>query len=281
MRNKLNLFISIFSLLTLGLIGFVVLAIFTRTEPELDADWLSPTAPVFLSDEQLTARSLTRTQIATYDPAGTRFWQRQTQMATRIATLQALEQTQMAETRQSLAASTNLGLQTVSTLTPTPANDAACGWMWATQPNPALSAEIRNQLAAHSEISEVRAESYGENCLNADGSIRYFAAMQTDFRIFARITVQSQNQATVQQHLSPLVIEILKILAQYPPESTPGPTPGMIMMQFTPYVQPAQVEYWLHVEYGQAMAALEQGLTGPALFDALGGLNQRDAIQLT
>src|SRR5690606_36220682 len=59
-----------------------------------------------------------------------------------------------------------------------------CGWQWASQINRELTPQLQQQLTevlVNVDSVEARAESFGENCLNPDGSVRYFATMQTDF----------------------------------------------------------------------------------------------------
>ncbi|MBZ0298576.1 MAG: hypothetical protein K8J31_02495 [Anaerolineae bacterium] len=151
-----------------------------------------------------------------------------------------------------------------------------CGWQWATQPNPNLSAEIQQRLAdrlSGVQISEARAESYGENCLNADGSVRYFAAMQTDFRIIIRVEgLSAATSEPVQEILRPLADDVLAVLADYPPDDTPGPQPGMISLEFSAAAQESP-SYRIWTRTDMAMQARNPQLSTSEFFNALGGLH--------
>jgi hypothetical protein len=148
----------------------------------------------------------------------------------------------------------------------------SCGWMWATQINPELSAEIQQRLAERLvgiESVEVTAEGFGENCLNPDGSVRYFATMQTDFRLVVQVSGLPENDPTATQSiLGPIVRDTLTVLANYPVDATPGPNPGMINLQFPT----EDGTYLVWVNYNTAMQAFNQNLADAALFAALDGL---------
>ncbi len=164
------------------------------------------------------------------------------------------------------------------TLTPSPTalpgQNTACGWQWATQPNEALSAEIQRRLAqllTGIDAVMARAEIFGENCVNTDGSVRYFAGMQTDFRVNIRLQSWDDNNPAVQNVLSALSREVLIVLADYPPEDTAGPNPGHIRINFSTASAPDTPVYSLWTAYTEAMTALNQNLSGTALLEALGG----------
>jgi hypothetical protein len=175
---------------------------------------------------------------------------------------------------QTAQPSPTLNPTTAMTVLPstTTIESAACGWMWATQINPELSAQVQQQLMqvlVTVDSVEARAEAFGENCLNADGSVRYFATMQTDFRVMVQISSLPLNDLPAAEVIvAPIMLDILRVLADYPVGQTPGPMPGQISIEFPAGNKP----YWLAVDYNTAMDALDQNLTGNDLLDALGGL---------
>ena len=195
----------------------------------------------------------------------------------RIVSPTALPLTDPFIATQTAQPSPTLDPTTAMTILPPPSTTAQvqsvdCGWMWATQINPELSAEIQQQLA-EVLISvgsvEARAEGFGENCLNRDGTVRYFATMETHFWVVVKIDSLPPDDLTAAQEIvSPVVRDILNILADYPVEDTPGPMPGQINIQFPV----RNTAYWLSADYNAAMDALNQNLRDNALLDALGGL---------
>lgn len=260
MTRHIRILIGILALMILALVGVVALIVATRGRTQaVDYDAsMSPTAPIILNTQQLTDYALTQTKWATHIAAtDTAIYL--TYPPGEFATLPAL------------------------TLTPSPTALAVqpCGWMWATQFNPELSETLQAEFEDDDHVSLVQAESFGENCLNADGSIRYFAAMQTDFRIFMVIDVPRNDIAAAQTALEPLMLDTLSILADYPPDQTPGPNPGRIMFEIRVRNGPTDGGYLLQVDYTQAMDALDRGLSGEALFEALGRLIERPSMAAT
>jgi hypothetical protein len=161
-------------------------------------------------------------------------------------------------------------------------NPDACGWMWNTEVHPELSGQLQQQLRGiltDAGAVEARVETFGENCLNWDGSVRYFAAMKTDFRIIVWIyTLPVANADAVQPLVSEMTQTILMLLEDYPFDTAPGRQPGNIYLEFPALVVHHRTTYWLSTDYQSAMNALNQGLTGKALLDALGGLRQQDEV---
>lgn len=180
---------------------------------------------------------------------------------------------------QTARPSPTLNPTTAMTVLPPPSSPAdntsyaTCGWQWASQINQELTPQLQQQLTealVNVDSVEGRVESFGENCLNQDGSVRYFATMQTDFRVIVQMSIlETADPEAVPDIVSPVVLDILRVLSHYPVGSTPGPQPGQISIQF-----PAGDEtYEIFIsDYNTAMNALDQGLTGTASLDALGGV---------
>lgn len=135
-----------------------------------------------------------------------------------------------------------------------------CGFVWAREPLEELSKEFDAALKAVEPGASGRAEAYGENCLNNQGEVVRFLAMETDF--YATLQVE---QLQDRQVLGGLLEQVLSVVAQFPVEETPGPQPGYVSVTFE---APTDA---LHLSFPQreAEAALENGLRGAALFDAL------------
>ncbi len=84
----------------------------------------------------------------------------------------------------------------VETASP-PEDTGACIWQWARQDAPEAAARARAALdAAGLTAAQIeRVEAYGENCLDAAGGVRYFAAMTTDFYLTAAIARADDDAA--------------------------------------------------------------------------------------
>lgn len=137
----------------------------------------------------------------------------------------------------------------------------ACGWMWARQNLPELSAEFLGKLQqAGLPVETARAEAFGENCLAADGSVVRFATKETDF--YLTLTVTDLGDETA---LGNLLDQTLTIIDQYPIDQTPGPQPGYIGIMFKAGDQ-AQNLWFTQTRLAELRA---QGLSGADLYRAL------------
>jgi hypothetical protein len=87
-----------------------------------------------------------------------------------------------------------------------------------------------------------------------------FLAMETDF--YVTQTVQSLDD---KQTLGETIEQVMAVLAQFPVESTPGPQPGYIGITFA--TPTGELRLWFTRK--DAEAAIEHGLQGKDLFDAL------------
>ncbi|KAF0107412.1 MAG: hypothetical protein FD146_1890 [Anaerolineaceae bacterium] len=136
-----------------------------------------------------------------------------------------------------------------------------CGWNWATEPLPELSAQVQAALesAGLTGVTAV-AEAYGENCITASGEVARFAAMETDFRITVQAASLDDREA-----LGTLLEKILVVLDGFPTETTPGPNPGYVGVTFQ--FGDDSLRLWFPIIDGESARAL--GLRGAALLDRL------------
>jgi hypothetical protein len=147
-------------------------------------------------------------------------------------------------------------------LSGTPPTVAPCSFNWATKDVPELTAEIQSAIDdAGLESVTVIASAYGENCYaNDTNEVQYFATMQTNFHITVVVDALEDEEV-----LGNLTAQILTVLNQIPPEDIPGPQPGNITLAFVA----GDAQRKLYFSITQADTALEQGLTGAALFHQL------------
>jgi hypothetical protein len=148
------------------------------------------------------------------------------------------------------------------TETPSPTiSYTECGWQWARQNLPEVSAQFLGALQiAGLPVETARAEAYGENCLGQDGSVVRFAAMETDFYLTFAVA-DLADEATLGQ----LLEQTFSVLDQFPVGQTPGPNPGYIGITFKAGEQ-AQNLWFLRTRIAELRS---QNLTGAALYQAL------------
>lgn len=138
-----------------------------------------------------------------------------------------------------------------------------CGFVWATQSLPELSEQLLAGLnEAGLPVAAARAEAYGENCLYSDGTLAYFAAMQTDYRITLEIETLTDSKT-----LGSLLEQTLEVIDGFPVRETPGPNPGYIGITFQ--ADQAVENLWFQQTQSDALRA--QGLGGEPLYEALKG----------
>lgn len=145
--------------------------------------------------------------------------------------------------------------------TETPA-DHPCAFTWATQPLPEVSEKVQTAMdkAGLKDIT-VRAEAYGENCVDAQtNEVVSFGALETDLHMSVEVADLADEVA-----LGNLAERILVVLDGFPPGSTPGPEPGYIGIHFTQGDQ--ELNLWFLAQDGKA--ARGEGLHGRELFERL------------
>lgn len=104
----------------------------------------------------------------------------------------------------------------------------SCGWQWASQPLPELSLQVEQAMqAAVQPQARASAQAYGENCRQADGSVAYFATLETDFYVTLGASDLNDEAA-----LGALLEQVLTVLDGFPPSATPGPQSGYARVTF-------------------------------------------------
>jgi hypothetical protein len=136
-----------------------------------------------------------------------------------------------------------------------------CGYVWASQSLPDISKQVQSAfISAGLSDATARAEAYGENCVEDNGAVRSFGAMETDFYIQLPVPDLSDRQA-----LGDLLEKALVIIDQFPPGTVPGPNPGYVGVEFNS----GQEILNLHFTVTASKSARNQGLHGADLLAAL------------
>ncbi len=157
----------------------------------------------------------------------------------------------------------NTAVPPTATATPTATPEyRPCAFRWASQPLPDLTAQLSEALAqAGLEVASARAEAYGENCVDENGQVVYFATMETDFRVTLNVA-RLDDEA----ELGRLLDMTLAVLDKFPPEETPGPQPGYIGIAFEA-ASGGMLNLWFQASRADALR--RQGLGGVELLEAL------------
>jgi hypothetical protein len=136
-----------------------------------------------------------------------------------------------------------------------------CGWQWAHQNLPEVSAQFLEALqAAGLPFETARTEAYGENCLGQDGSIIRFAARETDFYLTLTVADLTDEAA-----LGNLLEQTFSVFDQFPVSQTPGPNPGYIGLTFKAGEQVQNL--WF--QRARIAELRSQNLSGAELYQAL------------
>jgi len=148
-------------------------------------------------------------------------------------------------------------------VTDTPPPDQAfseCGYAWAREPLDELSNRFVEAIKGVQPQAHGFAEAYGENCINNQGEVVRFLAMETDFHVTLQVQDLEDKAA-----LGDLVEQVLGVVSQFPVEETPGPQPGYVGITF----EGPEDELRLWFTQRDAEDALENGMRGVELFNAL------------
>lgn len=102
-----------------------------------------------------------------------------------------------------------------------------CGYQWATQELPDLTAQFDAMVQTLIPNSTSRATAYGENCIGNDGQIVRFLAMETDFYILATVETLDDYET-----FGNWIYDVMQVVDGFPPEDLAGPQPGFVEFRF-------------------------------------------------
>ena len=145
---------------------------------------------------------------------------------------------------------------------PIPPTEISCAYAWANKTLPDETAMVQDALKkAELGTVEVTVMAYGENCLNtATDEIVRFTVMQTDF--YFTIPVQNAGDANEMGNWAARTLQVVK---SFPPGKVPGPNLGYCQLNY----QDGTASKILWVKIDMALRALDNGLSGEVLFNAL------------
>lgn len=115
----------------------------------------------------------------------------------------------------------------LTSVTDTPSSTTECGFQWAYEDLPELTAQFDQAIKSLIPASASHATAFGENCVAADGQVVRFLAMETDFYVFA--TVDTLNGY---ETFGNWIAQVMQVIIDYPPEMIAGPKAGFVEFRF-------------------------------------------------
>ena len=135
----------------------------------------------------------------------------------------------------------------------------ACGYQWAYQDLPELSGNVQQSLQALQPEAQAAAFAFGENCIEADGSIVRFIPMETDFNVTLQV-----NDLANESELGEWIVKVMQVITALPPEQIVGPRPGRVSLGFQSGSNQQMVGFYIN-QYQE----LQPGLSPAKIYRAL------------
>lgn len=118
--------------------------------------------------------------------------------------------------------------RTSPTPTPTSAfSSTQCGWQWAYEGLPELSALFDTAVKVSIPNSSSRASAFGENCLDNDGQVVYFLPMETDFHVAISVETLDDHDT-----FGNWIAQVMRVVDGLPSNLIEGPQPGFVEFRF-------------------------------------------------
>src|SRR5688572_9035224 len=93
-----------------------------------------------------------------------------------------------------------------------------CGYQWAYQDLPELSAEFQGAIQNLQPEAQANAFAFGEDCVHADGTTRTFTPMETDFNVTLQVSDLSNET-----ELGEWVVKVMQVVENIPQSKIVGP----------------------------------------------------------
>jgi hypothetical protein len=133
-----------------------------------------------------------------------------------------------------------------------------CGYQWATQDLPDLSAQFLQSSQALQPEAETRVYAFGENCTRADGSAT-FIPMETDFEVTLQV-----NDLSNESELGEWVVKVMQVIEAIPEGEIVGPRPGRVSIIMLSNEDRGGVSF-----YKDQYQALPAGLSNAEIYQTL------------
>ena len=107
------------------------------------------------------------------------------------------------------------------------ATSTQCGYQWAYQDLPELSAQFDEATKELIPNSTSHATAFGENCVAADGQVIRFLAMETDFYVIVSVEKMDDYET-----FGKWITQVMQVVGGLPPDAIAGSKPGFIEFRF-------------------------------------------------
>mgnify|MGYP000265230657 CR=1 FL=1 len=144
-------------------------------------------------------------------------------------------------------------------VTTVPSYPEGCGYQWAYQDLPELSADFLQSLQQLQPEAQGNAFAFGENCLQGDGRVIRFIPMETDFNATLRV-----NDIMDKAELGGWIVKIMQVIDSIPPDQIMGPRPGRVSIGFQSAGQQEALNFYIDQYHG-----LSPGLSNVEIYEAL------------
>jgi len=101
-----------------------------------------------------------------------------------------------------------------------------CGYMWAYQDDPELTAKVDEAIRLLDPTASARAQQFGEDCVYEDGHST-FSALETDFYTHLPIEDLTDNES-----FGNWIAQVMPLITQIPPEELQGNNYGFVEFWF-------------------------------------------------
>lgn len=145
------------------------------------------------------------------------------------------------------------------TPTATPPPYGSCGYQWAYQDLPELSAKFQQDIQSLNPEAQAKAFAFGEDCIHADGTTKTFIPMETDFNIKLQVSDLSNESA-----LGDWVVKVMQVIENIPPDRIVGPRPGRISLAFQTSNDQKSINFYI-----DQFQELPSGLSSAEIYRAL------------
>lgn len=108
-----------------------------------------------------------------------------------------------------------------------PSQTENCGYQWAYQDLPELSAQFDQAIKDLYPKSTSSAHAFGENCIGMEGQVIKFLPMETDFYVILNVSDLSDHEA-----FGNWIAQVMQVVNSYPPDLLAGPNPGFVEFAF-------------------------------------------------
>ncbi len=142
--------------------------------------------------------------------------------------------------------------------TTAPIDSTSCGYQWAQQDLPELTAQLQAAIQGFQPTAQVKAFAFGEDCVHVDGSSN-FLAMETDFNISMQVD-DSGNE----EKLGTLIVQVMQVILNIPKDQIKGPRPGRVSFLFQGLSQNQGVSFYI-----DQYQALPAGLSNTEIYPRL------------